>query len=244
MIKVSRLLAVAMLFWNLSCLSAHADGFFNSLKNAVQDTVRGTVNITKDAVDATVDGLDEVTDGSSSVPRSSQPSTSSGHYPQVISDTKAAEYADAQISPPDSKAPPATFKFGGYDWEPGDKNAPVMGVSVPVPIPDGTESEAPGVPARQVDIAVPKSLAAQISQQFHGAGATAVIGGKRKNGFPVTGETFLRIGSDEYRFRPDGSWCHGCSVDAKQGFKAGSTILTGGKFYRLDPASMKWQYVR
>lgn len=228
-----------------------AQGFFHRLKDAVQDTVRGTVNVTKDAVDATVDAVDEVTDSPSSVPRASYPSTSAGHYPaQIIPDSAAtaSSYSDAQIAPPDAKAPPARFKFGGYDWQAGDENAPIMGVSVPVPIPDRLQvletAQPLAAPNRQEDIPVPKALAAQISQQLHGVGTTAVIGGKRKNGFPVAGETFVRINGQEYRFRADGSWCAGCSLDPKDSFKGGATILTGGKFYRLDTTSMKWQYVR
>jgi hypothetical protein len=230
-----------------TCEPAQAQGFFRGLRDAVQDTVRGTLEVTKDAVDATVDAVDEVTDSPSSVPRASQPSTSTGHYPaQIVPDAPVnSSYADAQIAQSDPKAPPAKFKFGGYDWQSGEENAPIMGVSVPVPIPDRVQAmEGPDTGlARQEDIAVPKSLAAQISQQLHGAGTTAVIGGKRKNGFPIAGETFLKINGQEYRFRADGSWCKGCSPDAT-GFKAGAVILTAGKLYRLDPATMKWQYVR
>ncbi len=236
----------------LQCCSsyepARAQGFFRGLRDAVQDTVRGTLEVTKGAVDVTVDAVDEVTDSPSSVPRASQPSTSTGHYPaQIVPDSPVnSSYADAQIAQPDPNAPPAKFKFGGFDWQPGDENAPIMGVSVPVPIPDRVQVvEGPDAGlARQEDVAVPRSLAAQISQQLHGAGTTAVIGGKRKNGFPIAGETFLKINGQEYRFRPDGSWCQGCSPDAKEGFKPGAVILTAGKFYRLDAASMKWQYVR
>lgn len=251
--KLYRTVAVAVVLQvTVPALPVSAQGFFHRLKDAVQDTVRGTVNVTKDAVEATVDAVDEVTDSPSSVPRASYPSTSTGHYPaQISSDTTAAaqsSYADAQIAQPDGKSPPARFKFGGYDWQAGDENAPIMGVSVPVPIPDRVlvaETAIPlAAPARQEDIPVPKSLSAQISQQLHGAGTTAVIGGKRKNGFPVAGETFVRINGQEYKFRADGSWCFGCSLDPKEGFKAGASILTAGKFYRLDPTSMKWQYVR
>lgn len=224
--------------------SAYAQGFFNSLKNAVEDTVRGAGHITKGAVDATADTLDEITDSPSSVPRySSQPSTSTGHYPaQLTSDVAAVSaYADAQVPLPDLKNIPADYKFAGYDSEPGQKNVPLMGVSVPVPIPDRvTAALAPGAPPVQEEISVPKALASQISQQFHGA--TAVIGGKRKNGFPIAGETFIKINGQEYRFRPDGSWCSGCTSNTAEGIKPGATVLTGGKFYKLNSTS-KWQLV-
>ncbi|MBX9879177.1 MAG: hypothetical protein K2Y22_12020 [Candidatus Obscuribacterales bacterium] len=241
------LLALICLIFQANSQSAFAQGFFRGLRDAVEETVRGAGHITKEAVDATVDTVDEVTDSPSSVPRRSQPSTSTGHYPAqvTIDSSSTSAYADAQIAQPDPKAPPATFKFGGHDWESGDKNAPIMGVSVPVPIPDRAqilEAEVPG-PPRQDEIPVPKALAAQISQQLHGAGASAVIGGKRKNGFPVAGETYVKISGVEYRFRPDGSWCSGCSADPKDSFRAGSVILTAGKFYKLSPA-MKWQYLQ
>lgn len=241
------LAALLCLIFQANSELVFAQGFFDSLKNAVEDTVRGAGHITREAVQGTVDTVDEITDSPSSVPRHSSPSTSTGHYPaQITTDAPAnSDYADAQIAAPDPKAPPATFKFGGHDWEAGDKNAPVMGVSVPVPIPDRvqvSEREVPG-PPRQDEIPVPKGLGGQISQQFHGASG-AVIGGKRKNGFPIAGETYVKINGQEFRFRPDGSWCSGCSLDPKEGFKAGAVILTAGKFYRLDPSTMKWQYVR
>jgi|GEM_PF-4867968 len=225
--------------------NASAQGFFHRLKDAVQDTVRGTLDVTKDAVDATVDTVDEITDSPSSVPRySSQPSTSTGHYPaQITSDVaNLSAYADAQVPIPEFKSSPAGFKFAGHDSEPGEKNIPLMGSSVPVPIPDRvTAAIAPGAPPVQEEFGVPKALAAQISQQFHGA--SAVIGGKRKNGFPIAGETYLKINGQEYRFRPDGSWCNGCTSNTAEGIKPGAQILTGGRFYRLNPTSSKWQLI-